>query len=75
MGLPDQIYPTAVGVATMLSPSEQFDGALDDCLVVIPLRSSSMDQHRDLAMREYLDRLAAEDECGNAAAAVRGHDN
>ena len=41
-------------------------GALDDCLVVIPLGSSSMDQYRDLAMREYLDRLAAEDEGGDA---------
>ena len=34
-----------------------------------------MDQHRDLAMREYLDRLAAEDERGDAVAAVRGHDD
>jgi hypothetical protein len=45
--------------------------ALDDCLVVIPLGSSSMDQYRDLAMREYLECLAAEDDRGNAAAAVR----
>lgn len=50
-------------------------GALDDCLVVIPLGSSSMDQYRDLAMREYLDRLAAEDEGGDAVAAMRGHDD
>ena len=36
-------------------------------------RSSSMDQHRNLAMREDLDRLAAEDDRGDAVAAVRGH--
>ena len=34
-----------------------------------------MDQYRDLGMREYLDRLAAEDERGDAVAAVRGHDD
>jgi hypothetical protein len=39
------------------------------------LLASSMDQYRDLGMREYLDRLAAEDERGDAVAAVRGHDN
>jgi hypothetical protein len=33
---------------------------------------SSVDQYRDLGMREYLDRLAAEDERGDAVAAVRG---
>ena len=32
-----------------------------------------MDQHRDLGMREHLDRLAAEDDRGDAVAAVRGH--
>ena len=32
-----------------------------------------MDQHRNLAMREDLDRLAAEDERGDAMSAVRGH--
>jgi len=37
--------------------------------------SSSMDQYRDLGMGEYLDRLAAEDERGDAVAAVRGHDD
>jgi hypothetical protein len=41
----------------------------------ITLLASSMDQHRDLGMREYLDRLAAEDERGDAVAAVRGHDD
>ena len=34
-----------------------------------------MHQYRDLGMREYLDRLAAEDERGDAVAAVRGHDD
>jgi hypothetical protein len=34
-----------------------------------------MDKHWDLAMREDLDRLATEDDRGNAMAAVRGHDN
>ena len=34
-----------------------------------------MDQYRDFAMCEYLDRLAAEDNRGHAMAAVRGHDN
>ena len=34
-----------------------------------------MDQYRDLGMREYLDRLAAEDNRGNAVAAMGGHDN
>ena len=34
-----------------------------------------MDQYRDLAMREYLDRLAAEDDRGDAVAAMRGHDD
>jgi hypothetical protein len=36
-------------------------------------RGSAMDQYWDLGMREYLDRLAAEHDCGDAAAAVRGH--
>src|SRR5690349_719790 len=36
---------------------------------------SSMDQHRDLAMGENLDRLAAQDDRGDAMAAVRGHDD
>ncbi len=30
-------------------------------------------RHRDLGMREYLDRLASEDDRGDAATAVRGH--
>jgi hypothetical protein len=34
-----------------------------------------MDQYRKLGMREYLDRLAAEDDRGDAVAAVRGHDD
>jgi len=34
---------------------------------------SSLDQHRDLAMGENLDRLAAQDDRGDATAAVRGH--
>jgi hypothetical protein len=34
-----------------------------------------MDQYRDLGMREYLDRLAAEDKRGDAVAAMRGHDD
>ena len=34
-----------------------------------------MDQYRDSGMREYLDRLAAEDDRGYAVAAVRGHDD
>ena len=34
-----------------------------------------MDKHRDFAMREDLDRLAADDDRGDAMAAVRGHDN
>jgi hypothetical protein len=34
-----------------------------------------MDQHRDLGMGEYLDRFAAEDDRGDAVAAVRGHDD
>ena len=34
-----------------------------------------MDQYRDLGMREYLDRLAAEDDRGDAVAAMRGHDD
>ena len=34
-----------------------------------------MHQYRDLGMREYLDRLAAEDDRGDAVAAVRGHDD
>jgi hypothetical protein len=36
---------------------------------------SAMDQCRDLRMREYLDCLAAEDDRGDAVAAVRGHDD
>src|SRR5208337_488562 len=35
----------------------------------------SMDQYRDLGMREYLDRLAAKDDRGDAVAAVRCHDD
>src|ERR1700738_4761957 len=38
-------------------------------------RGSAMDQYWDLGMREYLDRLAAEHDCGDAAAAVRGHND
>ena len=34
-----------------------------------------MHQYRDLGMREYLYRLAAEDDRGDAVAAVRGHDD
>jgi hypothetical protein len=34
-----------------------------------------MDQDRDLGMREDLDRLAAEDDRGDAVTAVRGHDD
>jgi hypothetical protein len=43
--------------------------------LVAPVRpsSSAMDQYRDLTMREYLDRLAAEDDRGDAVATVRGH--
>jgi hypothetical protein len=37
--------------------------------------ASSIDQHRDLAMREDLDCLAAEDNGRDAAAAVRRHDD
>jgi hypothetical protein len=33
-------------------------------------RGLSMDQHRDLGMGEYLDRLAAEDDRGDAVAAM-----
>jgi hypothetical protein len=36
---------------------------------------SSLDQHRDLAMGENLGRLAAQDDRGDAMAAVRGHDD
>ena len=38
-------------------------------------RSSAMDQHRDFAMSKDLDRLAAEDNRGNAVAAMRSHDD
>src|SRR5208282_5197306 len=38
-------------------------------------RGSAMDQYRDLGMREYLNGLAAEDDRGDAVAAVRGHDD
>jgi hypothetical protein len=34
-----------------------------------------MDQYRDLGMREHLARLAAEDDRGDAVAAMRGHDD
>jgi hypothetical protein len=34
-----------------------------------------MNQYRDLGMRKYLDGLAAEDDRGDAVAAVRGHDD
>ena len=34
-----------------------------------------MNQNRDLAMRQDLHRLAAEDDRSNAPAAVRGHDD
>jgi hypothetical protein len=34
-----------------------------------------MDEYWDLGMREHLDRLAAEDDRGNAVTAVRGHDD
>jgi hypothetical protein len=43
--------------------------------VVIPLGSSSINQYRDLGMREYLERLAAEDDRGDAVVAMRGHDD
>jgi len=36
---------------------------------------SAMDQHRDLTMGKDLDRLAAEDNRGNAVAAMRSHDD
>jgi hypothetical protein len=36
---------------------------------------SSMDQYRDLGIRAYLERLAAQDDRGDAVAAVRGHDD
>ena len=39
------------------------------------LPSSAMDQYRDLTMREDLCRLAAEDDCRDAAATARGHDD
>jgi hypothetical protein len=38
-------------------------------------RSSSMDQRRNLAMREHFERLAAEDDRRDAVAAKRGHDD
>jgi len=34
-----------------------------------------MDEHRDLTMRQYLDRLATEDDRGDAVTTVRGHDD
>ena len=34
-----------------------------------------MDQYRNFGMGEYLDRLAAKDDGGNAVAAVRRHDD
>ena len=34
-----------------------------------------MDEHRNFAMREDLERLAAEDQRGDAVAAVRSHDD
>ena len=34
-----------------------------------------MDEYRNLGMCEYLDRLAAEDDRGDAVAAMRGHDD
>jgi len=34
-----------------------------------------MDQYRDFAMSKDLDRLAAEDNRGNAVAAMRSHDD
>src|SRR5271166_3403417 len=37
--------------------------------------SSAMNQHRDLGMREYLDRLAAKEDRGDAVAAVPRHDD
>ena len=37
--------------------------------------SSVMDEYRDLGMCKYLDRLAAEDDCRDATATVRGHDD
>ena len=43
--------------------------------LAIDASSSSMDQHRNLAMREDLDRFAAEDNRRDAVAAVRGHDD
>jgi hypothetical protein len=46
----------------------------EERLAVI-LLASSMDQYGDLGMCEYLDRLAAEDERGDAVAAMRGHDD
>jgi hypothetical protein len=44
------------------------------CPVELP-PSSAMDQYRDLTMREDLYRLAAEDDCRDATATVRGHDD
>jgi len=38
-------------------------------------RSSTMDEYRDLAMGEDLERLAAEDDRGDAVAAMGGHDD
>jgi hypothetical protein len=37
--------------------------------------ASAMDQHRNLTMREDFGRLAAKDDCGDAVAAVQGHDD
>jgi len=55
-------------IALELAATSQERGA-------VTLLTSSMDQYRDLGMREDLDRLAAEDERGDAVAAVRGHDD
>ena len=40
-----------------------------------PAPSPAMDEYWYLRMREHLDRLAAEDDRGNAVTAVRGHDD
>jgi hypothetical protein len=34
-----------------------------------------MDENRNLGVREHVDGFAAEDNCQNAAASVRGHHN
>jgi hypothetical protein len=50
-------------------------GRLEPFLSAASSRESSTDEHRDLAMREDLDRLAAEDDRRDAVATVRRHDD